>query len=347
MPKKITLEDVARAAKVSPATVSRVVAGAPTVDPDLRMKVRKTAEKLGIDLEQRRKTKSKVVTFLLGNRDFLHPFQARLLMGAEACCTENNWEVLFLCFRYTPEIPAHALHLPQLLSDQSNACGVILAGSHYPNMLTALYDRGIPFATVGSSVIGDWKPEMCDVVYPDDISGAKEATEYLISKGHRSIAFVGNLQLPWFVRCSTGYARAMQEAGLAPRILEFRSNETQGGYLTTKTHFARSDRPTAILAGNDQIATGVYEALRELKLGVPDDVSVAGINDTQASLLSPRLTSVREFPEEMGRTLAEFVLNRLRKPTLPPQHLVIPTQLVTRDSVAKPAVSAQLPDAAA
>jgi DNA-binding LacI/PurR family transcriptional regulator len=346
MPKKITLDDLARAAKVSPATVSRVVAGVPTVDPALRMKVRKIAEKLGVDLEQRRRSQSKVVTFLLGNRDILHPFQARLLMGAGACCTENNWEVLFLCFNYTPEIPTHALHLPQLLSDQTHARGVILAGSHYPNMLDALYQRGIPFATVGSSVIGDWKPDKCDVVYPDDISGANEATEFLISKGHRSIVFIGNLQLPWFQRCSIGYSQAMQKAGLNPHVLEFRSNETQGGYLITKAHFARTERPTAILAGNDQVATGVYEALRELKLTVPDEVSVAGINDTQASLLSPRLTSVREFPEEIGRCLAEFLLNRLRKPTMAPQHQVIPTQLVPRDSVAKPA-AALAPNAAA
>ena len=336
MAKKITLHDLARAAKVSPATVSRVVAGNPSVDPAIRMHVRKAAEKLGMDLEERRKGRSRIIAFLLANRDVLHNFQARVLLGAETYCSEHNWELLFMSFRYSPEIPPEALHLPQLLSNRTNARAVILGGTNSPNLFQALHKCGIPFAVLGNNVTGEWKHENCDVAYSDDITGTFQATKHLIAKGHRAIGFIGNPQLPWFRRCETGYRRAMTAAGLEPRCVDFRSDGSQLGYLATKSLLAKNEPLTGIVAGSDQVAAGVYSALRELDISIPDDMSVVGVNDTQGAFLSPQLTSVREFPEELGRHLAEFVLKRLQNPSLLPQELTIPTQLVHRDSVSAP-----------
>lgn len=345
--KKPTLHSLARAAKVSPATVSRIVAGNPTVDPEIRMHVRKVADKLGIDLEERRKGRSRIVAFLLANRDVLHNFQARVLLGAEAYCSQHNWELLFMSFHYSPDLPADALHLPQLLSSETNARAVILGGSNSPNLFQALHSRGIPFAVLGNNVIGDWKPEHCDVAYSDDVTGAYDATLHLISRGHQRIGFIGNRQLPWFKRCEQGYLRAMKEADLEPTSYDFRSDGTQLGYLATKSLFMRKQSVTGIVAGSDQVAAGVYSALRELDIAVPDEVSVVGINDTQGAFLSPELTSVREFPEELGRHLAEFVLKRMQAPLQPAQELTIPTQLVHRASVAAPAVAPRAVSASA
>jgi DNA-binding LacI/PurR family transcriptional regulator len=333
MGKKTTLHDLARAAKVSPATVSRVVAGNPSVDPVIRNQVRKAAEKLGIDLEERRKGKSRIIAFLLANRDVLHSFQARILLGAETYCSLQNYELLFMSFRYTAEIPPNALHLPQLLSNRTNARAVILGGSNYPNLFQALHTRGIPFAVLGNNVEGDWKADHCDAAYSDDINGAYEATNHLIAKGHRMIGFIGNLQMPWFRRCSTGYTRAMVAAGLQPRCVDIRSDGNQLGYLATKTMLSKNEGVTAIFAGTDPVAAGVYSALSEMGIIVPDDMSVIGFNDSYGSMLTPQLSSVREFPEELGRHLAEFVLARVQNPMLPAQTLTIPTQLVHRDSV--------------
>ena len=341
MAKKLTLNALARAAKVSPATVSRVVAGNPTVDPEIRGHVRKVAEKLGINLEDRRKGRSRIIAFLLANRDVLHNFQARILLGAEAYCSQHNWELLFMSFHYSPDVPADALHLPQLLSSETNARAAILGGTNSPNLFQALHSRGIPFAVLGNNVTGDWKPEQCDVAYSDDITGAYDVTMHLISKGHEKIGFIGNRHLPWFKRCEQGYLRAMAESGLEPSGFDFRSDGSQLGYLATKSLFMRKQGITGIVAGSDQVAAGVYTALRELAIIVPDDVSVVGINDTQGALLAPELTSVREFPEELGRHLAEFVLKRLQNPLQPAQEMTFPTQLVHRASVARPPVQAQ------
>ena len=103
---------------------------------------------------------------------------------------------------------------------------------------------------------------------------------------------------------------------------------------------------TAIVAGSDQVAVGVYDALRELNISVPDEMSVVGINDTQGAALSPPMTSLRTFPEELGRHMAEFVLKRLQNPLIAAQELTIPTQTVLRSSVAAPvSQEASLPQA--
>jgi DNA-binding LacI/PurR family transcriptional regulator len=124
----------------------------------------------------------------------------------------------------------------------------------------------------------------------------------------------------------------MIDAGLQPRLSEIHSEDRQLGYLSIRSIVSRREPVTAVFAGSDQIASGVYEALRQSGLSIPDDVSVAGFNDTEGALMDPPLTSVREFPEELGKHLAEFVLRRIQSPGREPQHLTIPTRVVPRQS---------------
>src|SRR6516164_8392437 len=96
--KKVKLIDVARAANVSPATVSRLIGGRAHVTAEMRDRVIKAAIRLGFDLDRGRK--SRIIAFLLSNRGVLHPFHSAVLMGAEAYCTEYNYGLLFLPFQY-------------------------------------------------------------------------------------------------------------------------------------------------------------------------------------------------------------------------------------------------------
>ncbi len=330
---KPTLHDVARMANVSPATVSRVAAGNCSVAAGIRERVHEAAQELGIELEERQNDKSRIIAFVLANRDLLHGFQARILLGAETYCSAQSWEMLFVSFRYSPAVRAENLHLPRILGHRSLCRAVILGGMNTPNLLEALGQLQMPFAVLGNNVGGDWRPEKCDVVYSDDVRGASEATLHLVSKGHESVCYIGNLQLPWFARCEHGYRTAMLQAGLTPRSIDIRSDGYELGYLGTKSLLANGEPVTAILAGSDQVAAGVYSALRDCSISIPHKVSVVGFNDTQGALFHPPLTTVREFPEELGRHLAEFVLKRLHDRTLASQSITIPTQLVSRDSV--------------
>jgi DNA-binding LacI/PurR family transcriptional regulator len=210
---------------------------------------------------------------------------------------------------------------------------VILSGTHSVGILSALREKRIPFSVVGNNIVGEWRPEEFDCVSTDDVRGSAEVTQHLISQGHRSIWFIGNQRLPWFARCAQGYSQTMKEAGLEPHFSEIRSEDRELGYLAIKSLLASGERPTALFAGTDEVASGVYQALQESGILIPDDISVAGFNDTLGELLHPGLTTAREFPKELGGHLAEFTLRRIQEPGLPPQQLTIPTELVKRESV--------------
>ena len=330
--KKASFKELAKLANVSPATVSRVAKGQANVDRSIQTRVREAAERLGVDLEQRRKEKSNVVAFMLGNRDLLHNFQARILFGSELYCAAQGRELLFMTLRYSPGVPSRELHLPRILTERSLVRALILGGTNSSNMLAALRERDIPFAVLGNNVIGDWTPAEYDAVYSDDIQGAYDLTAQLIADGHRDISFIGDVELPWYGRCAQGYQQKMMEAGLQPRVSEIHSDDHQLGYLATKSILSRREPVTAIFAGSDQIARGVYEALRHSGVKIPGEISVAGFNDSEAGMMEPPMSSVREFPEELGKHLAEFVLRRIQEPSRAPRQLTIPTQVVMRQS---------------
>ena len=305
------------------------------------------AKKLGIDPAQRNKTKT--LAFLLSNRAMLHAFHSRILSGAEAHCTANGWDMVFLSFNYSPHVPWTELHLPRVLQRHDVIRAVILAGTNSENLIKLLVHKGIAFVVLGNNVVGEQRDlKNNDVVFSDDIQGGLDATRYLIGLGHRHIWFVGNLRLPWFARCYEGYRRAMEEARLQPRHSTIDSeDETDIGYLGTKSLLARGEQVTAIFAGNDPTAHGVYKGLRDSGLEIPGDISVVGCDDTVGSWLYPALTTIREFPEQLGKQMVELLLNRIANPGQHRQQATLPTELIKRDSCRAVSASADIPVIAA
>jgi DNA-binding LacI/PurR family transcriptional regulator len=323
--------EIARLAKVSVSVVARIAHGDPKIAPSVESTVLAAARKLGINLAA--SAKNRTIAFILGNRDFVNEFQSKVLLGAEGYCAQHGWDLHFIGFRFDLNTPQGALRLPEALMRPNRPSGVILTGTHSASILSALSERKIPFSLMGNNIAGEWRSEDYDCVFTDDVRGSMEITRYLIAQGHKNIAYIGNRRLPWFARCADGYSRAMQEADLEPRFSEIRSEDRELGYLAIKALLAGGQRPTAVFAGTDQAASGVYQALQESGIRIPDDISVAGFNDTIGEVLHPGLTTVREFPKELGGHLAEFALRRIQEPDLPPQQLVMPTELIRRESV--------------
>jgi DNA-binding LacI/PurR family transcriptional regulator len=329
---KVRIQDVARAAGLSNATVSRVLNGSERVRPSLHERVIKAALKLGFDLERR--NDSRIVAFLLSNRAVLHPFHSAVLVGAEAHCAANDFGVLFLPLQYSPKLPWRELHIPRLLQNRRVVRGVIAAGTNSQNLLDAVTDRRLPIVCLGNNIVGDWHNEKYSVVYFDDIGGAQEATSYLQSLGHRDIWYLGNCQRTWFARRCEGYRRAMEEAGLSPLIRDLNVDNAEDlGYLATKSILSEARPITAIFAGDDTTARGAYRALADHGLKIPSDISVIGVNDTiEASSLIPPLTSVRVFTEQLGRQMAELLLKQISRLDVKPQAVTLPTRLIRRES---------------
>jgi DNA-binding LacI/PurR family transcriptional regulator len=223
--------------------------------------------------------------------------------------------------------------LPQLLKRHDVVRGVILAGTTSANLLELLDHKGVTSVVLGNNIIGEPKNLRNDVIFSDETQGGQDMTRYLISLGHRHICFVGNTRLPWFARCFEGYRRAIEEAGLVPRQSNIDSeDDVEIGYLGTKSLLAGGEPVTAIFAGNDPTAHAVYKALRDSGLRIPDDVSVAGCNDTLGAWLYPGLTTIREFPEQLGKHMVELLLSRIAKPDQEPRRVTIPTEFIKRES---------------
>lgn len=325
------MREVATIAGVSLATVSRVMNGNSRVDPEIQKKVLDAAAKLDVDFSQRNKTKA--LAFLLCNRTMLHAFHSRILIGAEEYCRQHGWDMIFLSFNYSPQIPWKELHVPNVMQRRDIVRAVLLAGTNSVNLIELLEHKGITFVALGNNLINQSQTLKHDAVFSDDIQGAYDITRHLIALGHRHICFVGNTQLPWFSRCHSGYTRAMEEAGLKPhRSLIESENDGEIGYLGTKALLATREPVTAIFAGNDPSAHGVCKALRDSGLRIPDDISVAGCNDTVGGWLYPGLTTIREFPEQLGKSMVELLLKRIADPGRAPCSITIPTELIKRDS---------------
>jgi DNA-binding LacI/PurR family transcriptional regulator len=329
--RKIGLREIAAVAKVSVATVSRVLNGNNRVDPAIQAVVLHAAAKLDVDLSQRNKTKA--LAFILSNRLMLHPFHSRVLSGAEAYCAAHGWDMIFLSFKYPLNVAWDELHLPKVVQRRDVIRAAIVAGTNSASLFELLDHKGIPYVALGNNIFGESRHGKADTIYSDDTRGAGDMTRYLISLGHRNICFLGNIRLPWFARCYAGYTRAMNEAGLPARLSTIDSEEdSEVGYLGTKSLLARGEPVTAIFAGNDSTAHGVYKGLRDSGFSIPDDISVVGCDDTVGEWLYPGLTTIREFPEQLGKQMVELILKRIANPGLEPQHITVPTELIKRDS---------------
>jgi DNA-binding LacI/PurR family transcriptional regulator len=329
---KVGLKEIAALAQVSVTTVSRVLNGNSRVDPTIQKAVLKAAANLNVDLVERNKTKT--LAFLLNNRAVLHAFHSQVLIGAEAYCAAQGWDMVFLSFNYSPNIHWKELHLPKVVQRRDAIRAVILAGTNSNNLIEMLDHKGIPSVVLGNNVLGELRDfKNSDVIFSDDTGGSEDVTRYLLGLGHRDIWFVGNTRLPWFARCFEGYRRAMEAMGLVPHCSSIDSeDDAEIGYLGTKSLLASGEAVTAIFAGNDPTADGVYKALRDRGLRIPHDISVVGCDDTVGAWLYPALTTIREFPGQLGKQMVQMILDRIARPGQTSQRVTLPTEMIKRDS---------------
>ncbi|HWB98640.1 MAG TPA: LacI family DNA-binding transcriptional regulator, partial [Bryobacteraceae bacterium] len=185
MTKKPTLSEVARLAKVSPSTISRLIRGTIHVSPDVELRIQNAAEKVGLNL--RRENATRIITFLFSNRDVLHYYHSRVLASAESYLAGRDYNLLYLSLRYSPSTPWRELHLPKLLQRRDLVSGFIVAGTNTQNLLTLLAHRKVPFVVLGNNVLDEWKRDEYDTVWSDDEQGGYDLTRSLLTLGHRRI----------------------------------------------------------------------------------------------------------------------------------------------------------------
>ena len=340
VPRRTTIRDVARAASVGIGTISRVLNSSSQVSRETRERVLKAIRHLGFrpNAQARRilKRRAEMVCFLLSNRDFLHPFHARILQGVESCASGLKQHVLFAALHYSPRTPPDRIDLPPVLQEHGLIDGLILAGTIYPNLLRRIASIRMPFVAFTNNVVGMGDDQQFDQVGFDDFNGTLQATRYLTVNGHRRIVFAGDISYPWLQRRFEGYRQAMREEKLRGVLITAQNSQSfvDFGQKTAERILSRQPRPTAVVSGNDEIAYGLWLSLRRHGIKVPHDISLVGFDDREeAALMDPPLTTVRVHKEAIGETCMKMLLERLHHPQMTFSQRILPTEFVIRGTV--------------
>lgn len=329
--------DVAREAGVSHITVSRVINGHPSVRPETRARVEAAIQKLGYRrnsvaraLKSRRSSTIGVV--IVGSDLFELP---RILLGVETAAKEAGYWVS-LASRQGESTTADLTETLQRLTDQSVEAIAVVADR--PAAVEALsgLSLGVPVAVVMSGSVPN--PDL-GFVEVDQELGARLAVRHLLGLGHRDIAHLTGALRTFDARARVdGWRAELAAAGAEGVLLEGDFSAESGFRLAHELCEHESGPPTAVFAGNDQMAMGVLAAFAERGVRVPQDVSVVGFDDMKgAGYLVPALTTVRQDFAHLGRSAIELLMRMLDG--APPQRQHLTPRLVVRRSTAAPRAS--------
>jgi DNA-binding LacI/PurR family transcriptional regulator len=330
-----TLEQVAALARVSRSTVSRVVNGHPRVSPEARAAVEAAIARLGYvpnpaarSLATRRSGTVAMVIRESGEQVLEEPFFGAVLRAVGTALRRSGLQLLLLVEAGdAPEQLEHALV-------HGGAEGVVLLSLHDDDPLPrALADRGLPV------VISGRPPDDVPVssVDADNVGAGRLAMAHLLATGRRRIAVVaGPSDMAVAADRLAGTRLARQEAGLAldPALEAVGDFTPVGGERAAAQLLAAIPDLDAVVAPSDLAAIGVLRALRAAGRQVPDDVAVTGCDDSiVAEAATPSLTSIRQPLAALGRAMVRLLLDRIAEgPDLPPERVVLPTELIRRAS---------------
>nr|WP_245627646.1 LacI family DNA-binding transcriptional regulator [Actinomadura oligospora] len=322
---KPTIRNVAERAGVSKSLVSLVMRGSPHVSERRRAAVLQAARELGYRPNAVARSLVEGRTRLIGAivADLHNPFFAEFLDGLQESLHGAGLRMLVGSGRWDPLFEAEAVEAFL----EMRVDGLVLL-SVVPESLKEAA------SSVPVVVVGERDVQGVDIVVDDDELGASLAVDHLVDLGHRRIAHIEGARSTTARYRRAGYEKAMRRHGLADEIVVEPGDFTEeGGYRAARTLLARPDRPTAIFAPNDLVATGALSAADELDLPVPEKVSIVGYDNTHlAAIRHISLTSVNQPRRDMGRVAAELLTTRIGDPARAArQNLVVP-HLVVRSS---------------
>jgi LacI family transcriptional regulator, galactose operon repressor len=336
--KRSTINDIARLANVSKKTVSRVINDSPFVKEETRLKVNAIIKEVGFEPDPQARGLAFRRSFLIGmiydnpTPQYIVNMQQGIL---DAMRNTSYGLLVHPCERTSPT------YLSELRSfiERQKLFGVILTPSisEDERMVKMLREFDCPYVRVASVMLD--KPNTMVVTH--DNLGAAEAAHHLAELGHERIAHISG---PPSFRSAHERRRGFREA-LAQRGVKLRPSYDREGNYTFDSGIAEArellslkPRPTAIFAGNDEMAAGIFKVAHELGLEIPRQLSVVGFDDSATALrLWPVLTSVRLPVRDMGKLATDKLFGRHAKKRPPENEIteVIP-KLIIRESTAAP-----------
>lgn len=328
----VTIRDVASNAGVSHQTVSRVINESERVSPETRARVLSAIDELGYRPNEiaRIMARGRTHTLACLSPNLTDYTFASIIEGAEIEARQHGY---FLLSASAPDEDTFALLVEQLI-ERRRTDGLMVINP-YTDQRFRHVPKDVRMVYLGAQP----RDEQVDSVSLDDEGAGHCATQHLLHLGHRRIVSITG---PVCEDCSqdrqNGYLQALRQAGITPDpnlVVEGDWSATSG-YTAVRSLLEHRVAFSAIFAQNDRMAVGAIRALREANLCVPQDVSIIGFDDMPlASYFDPPLTTMRQDTFRLGRQAAGLLLNAVENPTLETQRLLLPAELVMRNSTSQ------------
>jgi DNA-binding LacI/PurR family transcriptional regulator len=339
----MTLKDIARQAGVSVTTVSRVLNDSSNTfaSEKVRQRIWEIVQKTGYspnpnarnlkmgNVSGKRKPSMAIACFLARSRTpDENPFFAQITRAIEQAALQFGYAIPYY---FTQLDNANQTTLNRILDTEVD--GAIALGrfssAKVAQSLSSHYKNIVYTGLVGAA--NDWDQVICD-----GYEAAKAAMRYLIDAGHRHIAFVGETERECRYQ---GYLEALNEAKIPiiPSLTSSCATHGVEGYRHTRLLLEKAQvTPTAILCTNDNTALPALKCLLEMGYSVPKDISIMGIDDIMmSSMVSPMLSTVHVPIPELGQIAIKTLISRINKEHTLPMKIVLPYQLVIRESTCK------------
>lgn len=326
----VKIKDVADAAGVSTATVSRVLANKPHVRQEVQARVMKVVQELDYRpnrvARSLRSRKSAIIGLIVS--DIENPFFQQVSRAVEDSAHEQGYSVMLCNNDEDPDKEKRYLHL---IRDE-NLAGIILSPTRQTaDNFSGISDINIPMVVIDRRVSN----AEVDNVLIDNVRAAHTLATHLIEHGYRRIAAIFGIGSTTGRERREGFIRALKEHGLQPftDLVKYANPREEDGFNTTMKLLQQSAPPDAILTSNSLLAAGALRALRESKIAIPEKIAFTSFDETTwARLVVPALTVIEQPTYEIGRTATELLIKRIVDPTRSNCEVILKAKLNIRQS---------------
>jgi DNA-binding LacI/PurR family transcriptional regulator len=327
--KKPTIYDVAKLAGVSITTVSRMLNDPNKVNPETRKRVLASIDTLGFVPKAEARARAMQRNGRIGviTPFFTAPSFVQRLRGIAGALSPLNYELII----YTVDSTDHLQRYLSTLPLTGNLDGLIILSLPVGDPdAQRLVNHGLP------TMLVEYPHPRLNFVEIDDVQGGYMAATYLLKKGHRRIAFLGDTDLPEYAIHPVslrliGFRQALEETGIDlpdmfVRLAPYSQEQTR---QVARELLSLPRPPTAIFAATDFQALGVLKVARQLSVGVPEQLAVIGFDDLDMAEYAD-LTTISQHLDESGRLAVEILIAQIESPSQLPRHVKIPLNIIER-----------------
>ena len=333
----MNIQEIAKRARVSTATVSRAINRVPTVNPQLAKRVWKVVEELGYypNTQARALVSGRSRLFGLIVSEITNPFFPEIVQVFETIAVQNDYEILLTS---TVNDPKRMESLVRRMIERRVDGVAIMTFGMEDVLLEDLKLRKVPLVFVD---VGPARPHVSNIRI-DYLHGVRQAVQHLAALRHQKIAFIsGPLRLKSAMARNEAFLSSMQEIGLTvdPNLIVEGDHTMEGGIAAMDRLLAANTIPSAVMCSNDMTAIGVLHKLYRAGLRVPDDLSVIGFDDIHiAEVTIPPLTTVQMSRFELARAAVTALRTHVEQSesSTPQREYKIRTDLIVRESTGFP-----------